>query len=73
MSVEAVSVPEPGTRWHWRDRATWMTIADVFAILAALTLPWSTTLPGIFVPCWLGAVAVVTDWRAFARLFPAAA
>jgi hypothetical protein len=45
-----------------------MTVADVFAILAALTLPWSTTLPGIFVPCWLGAVAVGTDWRAFARL-----
>ena len=61
-------VPEPATRRHWRDQATWMTIADVFAILAALTLPWSTTLPGIFVPCWLGATALVTDWRAFARL-----
>jgi O-antigen ligase len=68
VSIEAVSVPERGTRRHRRDRAIWMTIADVFAILAALTLPWSTTLPGIFVPCWLGAVAVVTDWRAFARL-----
>jgi hypothetical protein len=45
-----------------------MTIADVFAILAALTLPWSTTLPGIFVPCWLGAAALVMDRRAFARL-----
>jgi hypothetical protein len=45
-----------------------MTVADVFAILAALTLPWSTTLPSIFVPCWLGAVAWVTDWRAFGRL-----
>jgi O-antigen ligase len=66
MSVSAL--PEPGTRRHWRDRATWMTVADVFAILAALTLPWSTTLPGIFVACWLGATALVTDWRAFARL-----
>jgi O-antigen ligase len=55
MSVSAL--PEPGTRRHWRDRATWMTVADVFAILAALTLPWSTTLPGIFVACWLGATA----------------
>ncbi|WP_275185482.1 O-antigen ligase family protein [Bradyrhizobium sp. CSA112] len=45
-----------------------MTIADVFAVLTVLTLPWSTSLPGIFVPCWLGAVAWGTDWRAFARL-----
>jgi hypothetical protein len=55
-------------RRYWRDRALWTTIADVFAILAALTLPWSTTLPGIFVPCWLGAVAWVMDWRAYGRL-----
>jgi len=55
-------------RRYRRDQATWMTIADVFAILAVLTLPWSTSLPGIFVPCWLGAVAWGTDWRAFARL-----
>ncbi|WP_246738344.1 O-antigen ligase [Bradyrhizobium sp. CCBAU 051011] len=43
-------------------------VADVFAILAVLTLPWSTSLPGIFVSCWLGALAWVTDWRAFAQL-----
>jgi O-antigen ligase len=55
-------------RRNWRDHATWMTVADVFAVLVALTLPWSTTLPGIFVPCWLGALAWVTDWRAFVRL-----
>ena len=30
----------------WGDRARWMTIADVFAILAALALPWSTSLGG---------------------------
>ena len=68
MSVNAMPVPEPWIRRYWRDKATWTTIADVFAILAALTLPWSTTLPSIFVPCWLGAVAWVTDWRAFGRL-----
>lgn len=68
MSVNAASMPGPGIRRYWRDRATWMTIADVFAILVALTLPWSTSLPSIFVPCWLGAVAWVTDWRAFGRL-----
>ena len=68
MSASAVPVAVPRIRRYWRDQATWMTVADVFAVLAALTLPWSTTLPGIFVPCWLGAVAWVTDWRAFARL-----
>ncbi len=50
-----------------KDRARWTLGADVFAILAALTLPWSTSLPGIFVPCWLIAVAAVMDWRAFGR------
>jgi hypothetical protein len=55
-------------RRYWRDRALWTTIADVFAILAALALPWSTTLVAIFVPCWLGAVAWVMDWRDYGRL-----
>jgi len=54
-------------RRYWRDRALWTTIADIFAILAAFTLPWSTTLVAIFVPCWLGAVAWVMDWRAYGR------
>jgi O-antigen ligase len=52
---------------HLRDRALWTAIADVFAILAALSLPWSTTLVAIFVPCWLGAVALVMDYRAYVQ------
>ncbi len=68
MSLSAAAPPMSLVRRYWRDRALWTTIADVFAILAALTLPWSTTLPGIFVPCWLGAVAWVMDWRAYGRL-----
>jgi hypothetical protein len=55
-------------RRYWRDRALWTTIADIFAILAALTLPWSTSVVAIFVLCWLGAVAWVMDWRAYGRL-----
>ncbi|MCK1511936.1 O-antigen ligase family protein [Bradyrhizobium sp. 190] len=55
-------------RRYGRDRALWTTIADVFAILAAFSLPWSTSLVAIFVPCWLGAVAWVMDWRAYGRL-----
>jgi len=68
VSLSAAAPPVSLVRRYWRDRGLWTTIADVFAILAALTLPWSTTLPGIFVPCWLGAVAWVMDWRAYGRL-----
>ncbi|MEH2554128.1 O-antigen ligase [Bradyrhizobium algeriense] len=68
MSLSAAAPPMSLVRRSWRDRALWMTIADVFAILAAFTLPWSTTLVAIFVPCWLGAVALVMDWRAYGRL-----
>jgi hypothetical protein len=61
--------PPTSLLWrYWRDQVLWTTIADVFAILAALTLPWSTSLPGIFVACWLGAVAWVMDWCAYGRL-----
>ncbi len=52
----------------WRDRDQWTTVADVFAFLTAVSLPWSTSLVAIFVLCWLGAVAWVMDWGAYARL-----
>ena len=68
MSVSVEAAPMSPVRRYWRDRALWTTIADVFAILAALTLPWSTSLVAIFVALWLGAVTWVMDWRAYARL-----
>jgi len=68
MSLSAAAPPMSLVRRYWRDQALWTTIADVFAILAALALPWSTSLVVIFVPCWLGAVAWVMDWRAYGRL-----
>ena len=68
MSVSVEAAPMSLVRRYWRDRALWTTIADVFAILAALTLPWSTSLVAIFVALWLGAVTWVMDWRAYARL-----
>ena len=68
MSASAVVPPMSLVRRYWRDRALWMTIADVFAILAAFALPWSTTVLAIFVLFWLGAVAWVMDWRAYGRL-----
>jgi O-antigen ligase len=68
VSLSATAPPLSLVRRYGRDRVLWTTIADIFAILAALTLPWSTTLPAIFVPLWLGAVAWVMDWRAYGRL-----
>ena len=68
MSLSTAAPPMSPLRRYWRDRALWMTIADTFAILVALALPWSTSLVAILVPCWLGAVAWVMDWRAYGRL-----
>ncbi len=45
----------------WRDPAAWGTAADVFAVLTALALPWSTSLVAIFVVAWLVAVAPTLD------------
>ena len=68
MTLSAVAPPMSLLRRYWRDQALWTTMADVFAILTALSLPWSTSLPAIFVLLWLGAVAWVMDWRAYGRL-----
>jgi O-antigen ligase len=39
----------PALLWRrWRDPAAWSTTSDVFAILIAVSLPWSTTLVSIF-------------------------
>jgi hypothetical protein len=49
----------------WRDPAAWVTAADIFAVLTALALPWSTSLVAIFVLCWLGAAAWILDYRVY--------
>ncbi len=65
MSVSAVVPPKSLVRRYWRDQALWTTIADVFAVLTALALPWSTSLAAIFVLCWLGSVALVMDYGVY--------
>jgi O-antigen ligase len=49
----------------WRDPAAWTKAADIFAVLIALSLPWSTSLVGIFSFIWLAAVAPTLDFRVF--------
>ncbi|HTB02834.1 MAG TPA: O-antigen ligase family protein [Bradyrhizobium sp.] len=52
-------------RWH--DPAAWSTTADVFAILIAVALPWSTSLASISAAAFLVSMAPFFDVRAFLR------
>jgi O-antigen ligase len=49
----------------WRDPVAWAKTADICAVLVALSLPWSTSLVGIFATAWLVTVAPTLDVRAF--------
>jgi O-antigen ligase len=49
----------------WRDPAAWATAADIFVILIAVSLPWSTSLVGIFATALLVAMCPFLDVRAF--------
>jgi O-antigen ligase len=49
----------------WRDPARWETTADVVAVLIALSLPWSTSLVGIFGVVLMIAIAPTLDIKAF--------
>jgi O-antigen ligase len=61
-AVAKESVPA----WRsWRDPAAWATTADVFVILVALSLPWSTTLVAIFAVGLLVSMCPFLDARAF--------
>ncbi len=63
-AVSSESVP--ALMWRrWRDPAAWSTSADIFAILIAVSLPWSTTLVAIFAAAFLVSVARFLDVRVF--------
>ena len=49
----------------WRDPAAWATTADVFAILIAVSLPWSTSLVAIFAAALLVSMVPFMDVNAF--------
>jgi len=50
---------------RWRKPAAWATAADIFVILIAVSLPWSTTLVGIFAAASIVSMAPFLDVRAF--------
>jgi O-antigen ligase len=49
----------------WRDPVVWAKTADIVAVLIALSLPWSTSLVGIFAIIWVIAVAPTLKLKAF--------
>jgi O-antigen ligase len=52
---------------RWRDPAAWMETADIFAVLLAAALPWSTSLVAIFAVVLVIAMLPTIDARAFIR------
>ena len=66
MSADATTSPSAAALPAWRDPAAWAKTADILAILIALSLPWSTSLVGIFVVAWVITVVPTLDLRVFA-------
>ena len=62
-AAPAVSTTLPA----WRDPAAWAKTTDIVAVLIALSLPWSTSLVGIFASVFLVTVAPTIDLRSFLR------
>ena len=48
-----------------RNPVHWATAADIFIILVAVSLPWSTSLVAIFALAWLVAMAPFLELRVF--------
>jgi O-antigen ligase len=53
---------------RWRDPAAWAAATDVFFILVALSLPWSTSLVAIFAVAALMTMAPFFDAKAFLQI-----
>ena len=65
MSADVTTSPAAAALPIWRDPAAWAKTADIFAVLIALSLPWSTSLVGIFGAALLVAMVPFLDVRAF--------
>jgi O-antigen ligase len=65
MSADAATSSVGRVLSVWRDPLAWAKTADIFAVLIALSLPWSTSLVGIFAVLWLVTVVPTLDIKAF--------
>jgi O-antigen ligase len=52
----------------WRDPLAWQKTADIFAVLIAAALPWSTSLVAVFAVVWLVAVVPTLEVARFTEL-----
>jgi len=50
---------------RWRDPVAWATTVDIFAVLTAASLPWSTSLVSIFATALLVSMMPFLDYKAF--------
>ena len=62
MSVGVTISPALPT---WRDPAAWTRTADLFVVLIALALPWSTSLVAIFAAAWLVTLVPTLEIKSF--------
>jgi O-antigen ligase len=67
MTAEGAACAGPADAQVWRSSAKLILATDVLAAMIASSLPWSTTLPSVFVGLWLLAVTPTIDWRDYAR------
>jgi len=65
MSAGVTTSPAAAALPAWRDPAAWAKTADILAILIALSLPWSTSLVGIFGVALLVVMVPFLDVRIF--------
>ena len=49
----------------WRDPTAWSKTSDIVAVLLALSLPWSTSLVGIFGAIFVLTLTPTIEWRPF--------
>lgn len=60
-----VTATQPSPLAAWRDPAAWSKTSDIVAVLLALSLPWSTSLVGIFGVVFVLTMAPTIEWRSF--------
>ncbi|RZN21834.1 O-antigen ligase family protein [Bradyrhizobium sp. Leo121] len=65
MSTAAGFSPASAALPAWRNPAAWTKAADIVAVLLALSLPWSTSLVGIFGAVFVVVVAPTLDLKSF--------
>jgi len=51
----------------WRDRAAWSATSDIFAVMIAASLPWSTSLVAIFAAAFLVSLLRFPDFMGLLR------